>query len=87
MVAFLWMYRQFRRRRKCGSIPTKAVDLDKVMLDGVSARSMTRDALEARLRQLRIPGITIGAGRDAMIEALARYREKLNEGHSGPNAA
>jgi hypothetical protein len=59
-----------------------AYDLDKVYLDGQPARTMNRDALETRLRQLGI-SVPIGAGRDSMVVALHHWQQTAD----GPEAA
>jgi hypothetical protein len=60
----------------------KPLDLDAVILDGIPARSWSRDALENRLRQLGV-NISIGAGRDSMVVALHQWQQNTD----GPEAA
>jgi len=50
----------------------KMTDLSALMLDDRPARTIGRDELEVRLRDLGVP-VKIGQGRDSMLELYATY--------------
>jgi hypothetical protein len=50
----------------------RMVDLSALVLDGRPARTVGRDELEVRLRDLGVP-VKVGQGRDSMLELYATY--------------
>jgi hypothetical protein len=58
----------------------RMMDLSALILDGRPARTVGRDELEVRLRDLGVP-VKIGQGRDSMLELYAAHLKMWGKGN------